>query len=244
MKNITNLFYKMFTDSQLTEIRNYLLSKKLPIDILIEVNDHFISQISDVQREENLSFEEAFEKTKLSWEKELKPYYHGDWDLEDKSKLLRTINRNIFYSLAKKSLIFTFSIILILIFLSLILNFKIYKYSFVLIISSVLSIPLINYFKHKKDFSLQKKYTKHIIISIQEYTMLSIGGIYFYFKFLVDGFKVAEMFKDFFYIQNFENFIFGLFITFTLLFVSFLSIFSQKIYLTKIEKVKPFLKYL
>ena len=234
----------MLSETQLTEIRNYLLSKKLPIDILIEVNDHFISQISDVQREENLSFEEAFEKTKLSWEKELKPYYHGDWDLEDKSKLLRTINRNIFYSLAKKSLIFTFSIILILIFLSLILNFKIYKYSFVLIISSVLSIPLINYFKHKKDFSLQKKYTKHIIISIQEYTMLSIGGIYFYFKFLVDGFKVAEMFKDFFYIQNFENFIFGLFITFTLLFVSFLSIFSQKIYLTKIEKVKPFLKYL
>jgi hypothetical protein len=58
--------------------------------------------------------------------------------------------------------------------------------------------------------------------------MLSIGGIYFYFKFLVDGFKVAEMFKDFFSIQNFENFIFGLFITFTLLFVSFLSIFSQK----------------
>ena len=134
----------MFTDSQLTEIRNYLLSKKLPIDILIEVNDHFVSQISDLQREENLSFEEAFEKTKLSWEKELKPYYHGDWDLEDKSKLLRTINRNIFYSLAKKSLIFTFSIILILIFLSLILNFEIYKYFFVLVIGSVLSIPLIN----------------------------------------------------------------------------------------------------
>ena len=56
------------TELQLTEIRNYLLSKKLPIDILIEVNDHFVSQISDLQREENLSFEEAFEKTKLSWE--------------------------------------------------------------------------------------------------------------------------------------------------------------------------------
>lgn len=35
-------------------------------------NDHFISQISDLQREENLSFEEAFEKSKLSWDKELK----------------------------------------------------------------------------------------------------------------------------------------------------------------------------
>ena len=47
----------MLTETQLTEIRNYLLSKKLPIDILIEVNDHFISQISDLQREENLGFE-------------------------------------------------------------------------------------------------------------------------------------------------------------------------------------------
>jgi len=66
------------TESQLTEIRNYLLSKKLPIDILIEVNDHFISQISDLQREENLSFEEAFEKTKENWKEELKttvPFY-------------------------------------------------------------------------------------------------------------------------------------------------------------------------
>jgi hypothetical protein len=52
----------MITETQLTEIRNYLLAKKLPIDILIEVNDHFVSQILDLQREENLGFEEAFEK--------------------------------------------------------------------------------------------------------------------------------------------------------------------------------------
>ncbi len=60
------------TELQLTEIRNYLLSKKLPIDILIEVNDHFVSQISDLQREENLSFKDAFEKTKNEWKYELK----------------------------------------------------------------------------------------------------------------------------------------------------------------------------
>ena len=61
----------MITEPQLTEIRNYLLSKKLPIDILIEVNDHFISQILDIQREENLGFEEAFEKVKENWKEEL-----------------------------------------------------------------------------------------------------------------------------------------------------------------------------
>jgi hypothetical protein len=65
----------MITEIQLTEIRNYLLSKKLPIDILIEVNDHFISQISDLQRDENLSFEEAFEKVKDNWKEELRVVY-------------------------------------------------------------------------------------------------------------------------------------------------------------------------
>ena len=50
-------------------------SKKLPIDILIEVNDHFVSQILDIQREENLGFEEAFEKVKDNWKEELRVVY-------------------------------------------------------------------------------------------------------------------------------------------------------------------------
>ena len=45
----------MFTDSQLTEIR-IICSQKLPIDILIEVNDHFISQISQICREKKFEF--------------------------------------------------------------------------------------------------------------------------------------------------------------------------------------------
>ena len=73
------------TEHQLTEIRNYLLAKKLPIDILIEVNDHFVSQILDIQKEENLGFEEAFEKVKESWEEEITPYWKGDWDLENRN---------------------------------------------------------------------------------------------------------------------------------------------------------------
>lgn len=232
------------TEHQLTEIRNYLLSKKLPIDILIEVNDHFVSQITDLQNEENMSFEEAFEKTKDNWKEDLTLSWNGSIDLEDRSKLLRTTNRNNFYSLAKKSLLYTSVTIAILILLAFLFDIEIYKYLFVFIVVSIFSVPLINYFRNKTDFNLSKKYTKHILISIQEYTMLSIGGIYFYFKFLTEGFKVAKMFKDFFVYQNFANFLFGIFIALILIFTSFLSIFSQKIYLSKIQKVKPFLKYL
>ena len=81
----------MLSETQLTEIRNYLLSKKLPIDILIEVNDHFVSQINDLQREENLSYEDAFEKTKESWKDELKIEFSFFGDNE--SKIIQRIKK-------------------------------------------------------------------------------------------------------------------------------------------------------
>ena len=83
----------MLTETHLTEIRNYLLSKKLPIDILIEVNDHFISQINDLQKKENLNFEEAFEKVKESWKEELHLFWDKTWDLVDTNKLNKKINK-------------------------------------------------------------------------------------------------------------------------------------------------------
>ena len=88
----------MLTELQLTEIRNYLLSKKLPIDILIEVNDHFISQISDLQREENLGFEEAFEKTKENWKEELNfnTIYSNNSDVALLKKIKQRQNLNFF----------------------------------------------------------------------------------------------------------------------------------------------------
>jgi len=55
----------MITEPQLSEIRNYLLSKQLPIDILIEVEDHLVDQIENLQSSEKLSFADAFDKAKL-----------------------------------------------------------------------------------------------------------------------------------------------------------------------------------
>ena len=45
--------------SQHSEIRNYLLSKKLPIDVLMEVEDHFVAQINELQNHEQLDFNQA-----------------------------------------------------------------------------------------------------------------------------------------------------------------------------------------
>ncbi|MDO3425416.1 hypothetical protein QWT87_10985 [Chryseobacterium sp. APV1] len=61
----------MITKEQEHQIELYLNSKKLTAQILAEVKDHFISQISHLMLSENLSFSEAFLKTKISWKNEL-----------------------------------------------------------------------------------------------------------------------------------------------------------------------------
>ena len=62
----------MITPEQNKTITTYLLSKNLPIDLVLEIKDHMIEQI---ENKENLSFEEAFEKVKISWKEELKMVY-------------------------------------------------------------------------------------------------------------------------------------------------------------------------
>ena len=60
------------TSNQTTEIRNYLASKKLQLDLFLEVEDHFVSQISQLMKDKNIGFEEAFLQTKILWTGELK----------------------------------------------------------------------------------------------------------------------------------------------------------------------------
>ena len=58
----------MITTEQNKEITRYLVSKNLPIDLVLEVKDHMIEQIESM---ENANFDEAFELVKISWKEEL-----------------------------------------------------------------------------------------------------------------------------------------------------------------------------
>lgn len=60
----------MMTDFQEREIKDFLRKKKLSAVILNEIYDHFVIQISELMKE-NLSFQEAFLKTKIGWQYEL-----------------------------------------------------------------------------------------------------------------------------------------------------------------------------
>jgi len=57
----------MISAEEKLQIENYLISKKLPLDILLEVKDHMILQIEDCMKDDKISFEEGFSKVEYSW---------------------------------------------------------------------------------------------------------------------------------------------------------------------------------
>lgn len=64
------------------QVTDYLILHRLPLDVLLEVKDNMISQISDIQLNEKLSFDQAFLSTRKLWEDEFKTttysaFYNG-----------------------------------------------------------------------------------------------------------------------------------------------------------------------
>ncbi len=238
----------MLTETQLTEIRNYLLSKKLPIDILIEVNDHFISQINDLQENENLSFEEAFEKVKDNWKEELTLSWDGSMNLENTTPFLRNVRQQI----AKENFLiatkYTFIALLTIIGSGIILNQLIFKYfTFTTLLFFSIS-PFVNYVYHYKNFRIAKKYTNYILTLHQGGAVLFLGifgvALQFDVKFFehsVEIQKLIHLQTTSFGHQKIAFLILGITV---LILMSIFSMISQKKYLEQIQKVKPFLKYL
>ncbi len=61
----------MNTLSQNNPIRQYLLTKKLPWDIMLEVEDHIHTQVQDLEISKNLTYEEAFFRSSVIVERRL-----------------------------------------------------------------------------------------------------------------------------------------------------------------------------
>ncbi|QDP85412.1 hypothetical protein FNJ88_07500 [Chryseobacterium sp. SNU WT5] len=162
----------MITEKQKAEIQNYLFAKKLPVDILMEVHDHFVSQITDLKTAEGLTFEQAFSKTKDSWKEELTTFYPFYILRKIENVLItrfeqkirkREITTRILQSLALTFFIFILGVITSQLNKDVILTFI--KYAFLGInlfcYGTILYNLIINNFIYKKEFSVLKFSTYH-----------------------------------------------------------------------------------
>ena len=239
----------MLSETQLTEIRNYLLSKKLPIDILIEVNDHFVSQISDLQREENLGFEEAFEKTKESWKDELKIEFSFFGDNE--SKIIKRIKKKQNIEFLTKTLKIYLPFLISSFLLANFSNINIFKIFNTSIFVAVLVIPIIIQFYYFKDFQLAKNYKKNQLNTMQSINSFGSIAIMYIFLFSKDLLKKSE---QFFYIisGNYRrildidqrNATLLCVMIYLIIFWFIFLILKQISFIKKVKEVKPFLKQL
>lgn len=84
----------MTVEEQL-QVKKYLLEQKLPLDLTVEVYDHFLAQLHDVQASQHITFDEAFSVVKDAWRKDLHRCWRGGFNLEDESNLLISYRKNI-----------------------------------------------------------------------------------------------------------------------------------------------------
>ncbi len=171
----------MISSEQKLEIEQFLISKKLPLDILLEVKDYMILQIEDCMNNENRSFEESFSKVELMWRENFSlTTYWMFCGCEKLSQIAKNIMKQRFNSILFKSFLFGllfFGLSFLMISLSVSLeSFKIY---FVISHLMFLLAAVLLYFfnlKFKNYFRKDYKYKGQINYTLyqQNLTLLMI----------------------------------------------------------------------
>lgn len=116
----------MITNAQNKEILNYLTSRKLPTDLILELKDHFITQISKKMEEENLSFDESFIKTKMLWENDLKMRRRSFFSFEKLPEIAIKYQRQENLNILKGSFLITVLLLIVHVFSTRILEKEYY----------------------------------------------------------------------------------------------------------------------
>jgi len=233
-------------DIQTWQIRNYLLSKNLPIDILIEVEDHFITQIVHILENEEIDFENAFYRVKVLWKKELSfPRYNIQFDLNDTTFFVKKITGNLLKTTLRNSFFYSFAVFTIILSVALFLNESAFGYFSLICMIIVYLSPIFIYLKNMKDFLLARQYDNYTLTYYQNHILVVAAGggvfsqVLFNYRSGISPYIYHTVNVDF----SWEGFwsIFG-FLVF--IYWAVFNVVSQKKYLTQIKVVKPYLKYL
>ena len=154
----------MITEGQNKQVIDFLLSKELPIDILSELHDHILSQIHEYQLQ-GMSFDEAFEKSKLTWKEDLEKHLDIYFGFNE-SKLVKKIYWSKMLPIYKKSLLMSLPFSLLVLYF--ILSYDSYIFDIIIFVFYLLNFGVFIYyiyFKYKQYYHYIKKY---------EYNKLSI----------------------------------------------------------------------
>ncbi|KUJ50532.1 hypothetical protein [Chryseobacterium sp. JAH] len=147
----------MITSAEEKQVDDYLILNKLPLDILLEVRDHMIAQISDLQLRENLDFEQSFFKTKIAWEPEFKMTKYALFYSEEIPLIFKKIAKAKYVNILRKALsVALISFIINLFFICLSSNEETFKLLFKIQNAFFIVVPIFLLISNYKIW----KYTK------------------------------------------------------------------------------------
>lgn len=95
----------MISQSQKIQVQNFLQLQRLPYDVLLEIRDHFEHQIESSQNEQNISFEEAFLRTKIAWKPDFSLVKKSFFSFGKVPRLVKEIQKETQRKILKKSLV-------------------------------------------------------------------------------------------------------------------------------------------
>ncbi|WP_278552802.1 hypothetical protein [Elizabethkingia bruuniana] len=166
----------MITIEQENIIRNYLLNKKLTLDIAAEIYDHMLTQVA-LLMSEGESFEVAWQKTKISWNDEMKTIYDVWYSFDDITLLMKKIKQRYLRSSFTKA--FPIALLIWGIHVALLWSIPREWVEGVQVIICVIYFVALGYwvYRSKDLFKLQRKYTNRLSV-YQEFVMLPVftGG--------------------------------------------------------------------
>ncbi|AJW63824.1 hypothetical protein VO54_02359 [Elizabethkingia miricola] len=162
------------------KIMDYLIEKRLPLDILLEVKDHMEDQITALETEQNLDFEEAFEQTKTSWEKDLKMRFSFfSYKFRKITRLQNSIMMSNQLRIQKKVMLIMLAIFFTTVFSAFYLP-TVSKYIFLIIYSTVALLGIVTSILDRKLLQTTKaNYDKNISVFQRSTSNYMLIGAFF-----------------------------------------------------------------
>ena len=235
----------MMTNHEEKQIAKYLLDKRLPVDMMLEVKDHMILQIGEIQEKENANFEDAFEKVKQSWKTELQLGFTFFSNKYYPKIVRKILHKNTFYILYKAYLT-ELLIVVLWILAAKFSTLEVFETVFLMtnfaLVAVAVLVMIFNY-----DIILQKIKTKHSFSIYNEGTnYLFVGLMMQLMIYLFYDLTIKNIFSSLNNTNGVDFFDLITAITSTMIFQSYLIVGVISFYKYKkvLKTVKPFISEL
>ncbi|AQX86412.1 hypothetical protein I6H88_04985 [Elizabethkingia bruuniana] len=183
------------------QIQKYLEDKRLPLDIYLEIEDHIISQIEELEHE-GIGFQEAFLQVKTKWKKELSFQNFSFSDVKAVPKIVAKIRSAYVREIMPKILIISFLILLVLVLGAYQLDIESFKTFYTIIYAGFIILPVIVFILNFEVLIQRGNYNKRPLNAYHKMVELAVGMFIFPMVNITNVSKSSEMFYSVFYVSE------------------------------------------